>query len=106
MKAEIHAVDSEKPDSDGNTFKVENTLLRISIKKFDDLFQVNYLELHAQKKDGTTISTLTAQLVADDLKKICDAAREAGLVKIPDYTRVLELLEEIKAEILAHKNEK
>jgi hypothetical protein len=104
MDAEIHAVDKEKRDSEGNILRVHGSRIEVAVKRYDglplgDQKDQQYLEVRASGWEGTTNSTLTARLNADDLQQLFEAAVEAEMITIPASQRVLGLLEQLREEL-------
>ena len=89
MDAEIHSVDTEKRDSEGQRLHVRVATIEVELKRRDGLplgdhKDQHYLELKAVSKDGDTRSTLTAQLYAYDLQRLFEVAHKEKMIDMPD----------------------
>ena len=88
MDAEIHAIDREKRNSEGNKLYVHGARIEVAVKRYDGLplgeqKDQQYLEVRASGREGATDSTLTARLNADDLKQLFEIAFEAEMIEKP-----------------------
>ncbi len=69
MDAEIHAVDTEKRASEGNTLLVHGASIAVVVKRYEglpfgEIKDQHYLELTASSWDGPTRSDLSVRLDA------------------------------------------
>jgi hypothetical protein len=104
MNAIIHAIDTERPTSEGNTLSVRGARIEVALKRYDGLplgepRDQYFVEVTAQSWDGPTKSALTAHLDADELQRLLDVAIKAGLVTVPVKGRIAELIRELNAEL-------
>jgi hypothetical protein len=105
MDAEIHAVDTEKQSSEGNHLAVRGAQLEVSIKPvgglpFGEHKDQHYIEVRASSWEGTTHSTLVAQLNAADLQRLFDFAVAEGMVTAPVDTRIIRLVEQLREAVM------
>jgi hypothetical protein len=104
MDAEIHAVDTERRESEGQTLTLRGTSIEVTLKRFEglpfgELKDQHYVEVTATSWDGPTRSDLTARLDAEDLARLFAVAFPAGMIAAPVNPRVLELVERLRAEL-------
>jgi hypothetical protein len=104
MDADIHSVDTEKRNSEGNNLYVRGASMDLVVKEYGDLpfggyRDQHYLELRASSWEGATESTLTAKLNAEELQRLFDFALEHDLVDGRVSRRALELLRQLHEEL-------
>ena len=104
MDAEIHAVDTEKRASEGNTLLLRGASIEVVVKRYEglpfgEIKDQHYLELTASSWDGSTRSDLTARLNATDLERLFAAAYAAEMIPAPVNPRVVALVEQLRAEL-------
>jgi hypothetical protein len=104
MDAEIHAVDTERRESEGNTLTLRGANIEVAVKRYEglpfgDAKDQQYIELKASSWDGTTRSDLTARLNATDVERLFAVAYAAEMVAAPVNPRVAELVEQLRAEL-------
>lgn len=104
MDAEIHAVDTEKRESEGQTLAIHGASIEVVVKRYEGLplgepKEQLYVELTAIRADGPTRRELTARLDAEDLERLFVVAFSAGIIAVPVNPRVLELVEQLRAEL-------
>jgi hypothetical protein len=109
MYAEIHAVDTCKIASEGKNLSVRSARIDITLKPYNGLplgehKDQHYLEVQASSLEDTTRSTLVAQLDAEDLQRLFDAAYAAGMVTVPIDRRVVDLVEQLRKLLGADKS--
>jgi hypothetical protein len=104
MDAVIHAVDTERPTSEGNTLSVRGARIEVALKRYDglplgELREQFFVEMTGQSWDGPTKSAVTARFDASELQRLVDLVVEAGLVTVPVKRRIVELVKELNAEL-------
>jgi len=104
MDAEIHAVDKEKRDSEGNHLIVRSAPIEVAIKPlgglpFGEHKDQHYIEVRASSWEDTTQSTLIAQLYAADLQRLFDYAVLQGMVTVPIDPRIVQLVERLREAV-------
>src|SRR5438045_3021910 len=104
MHAEIRAVDTTNPSSEGHGLSVDARRIDLAVKEHEGLPLGEhkdrfYIELTAESSHGPTRSTLTAQMDAVDLQQLFEVAVKAGLVVSPQRKRLLALVQELRAEL-------
>jgi len=104
MEAVIHAVDTDRRASEGKDLSVRSVGIAVAVKQYDGLplgepMDRCYVEVTAEGWDGPTKSTLTARFTAVELQGLFDAAVKAGLIVTPIRHRIIELVEELRAEL-------
>jgi hypothetical protein len=104
MDATIHAIDTERPASEGNALSVRGARIEVALKRYDGLplgeaKDQHYIEVSAESWDGTTKSAITARLDADELQRLANVAIEAGMVTVPVRARIVELVKELSTEV-------
>ncbi|HEX5273543.1 MAG TPA: hypothetical protein VFW33_23770 [Gemmataceae bacterium] len=108
MDAEIRAVDRDKQSSEGNHLAVRGAHLELRIKPigglpFGEHKDRYYIEIEGSSWDGTTQSTLLAQLYAADLQRLFDFAVAEGMVTAPIDPRIVHLVEQLREAIAGKK---
>jgi hypothetical protein len=106
MDAEIHAVDTEKRDSEGNNLAVRGARLEFTLKRHEGLpfgehKEQHYVEVQASSWEGATQSTLVARLNADELQRLFNFACEQGMVVTPVDQRIVQLVEQLREAVAA-----
>jgi hypothetical protein len=104
MDAEIHAVDTEKRDSEGNSLMVRGGSIEVAVKRYEGLpfgdnKEQQYLEVKASSWDASTRSDLTAHLHAEDLERLFAVAYGAEMISAPVNPRVVALVEQLRVEL-------
>jgi hypothetical protein len=101
MNAEIHAVDRERPESEGNKLYVREAKIHVVVKPreglpFGEHRDQIYLEIQGTSWEGTTHSTLTAQLDAAELQRLFEVALEEKMIDAPASPQVVELVNQLQ----------